>query len=405
MSHFLSSFLSTFASDVFSVKPVRLQRKSDAPDSLQVLPRCAQACNYGHCTLLSEVWFTRIVSLERKRTERSRKSFLLVLLDIEGVGESNGGYDRLTHDVLTVLTSATRETDLTGWYRNDSVVGVIFTELGENQQIERSIDSIVTRIISGLEGRLGPEKAGLIDVSSHLYPDEWTSKKPGGKANPELYPDLQRRQKSRWLHSATKRLIDIAGSTLALAALFPVFLAIAVAIRLTSKGPVLFQQERVGQFGERFTFLKFRSMFVANKSDIHEAYIKKLIAGDKNVSKNGIFKIQNDPRVTTVGRFLRKTSLDELPQFWNVLMGNMSLVGPRPPLPYEVEVYDIWHRRRLLDAKPGITGLWQVNGRSRTSFDDMVRLDLQYAQSSSLWLDLKILLKTPSAVLAGEGAY
>ena len=118
-----------------------------------------------------------------------------------------------------------------------------------------------------------------------------------------------------------------------------------------------------------------------------------------------MFKITDDPRVTPVGRFLRRTSLDELPQFLNVLLGEMSLVGPRPPLPYEVEAYDVWHRRRLLEARPGITGLWQVNGRSRTKFDDMVRLDLQYARKQSLWLDLKILLRTPAAVVSGDGAY
>jgi len=146
-------------------------------------------------------------------------------------------------------------------------------------------------------------------------------------------------------------------------------------------------------------------MRLSNESIIHKEYVRRLITGSLGVPENGIFKIQNDPRVTCIGRILRKTSLDELPQFWNVLMGDMSLVGPRPPLPYEVEVYDVWHRRRVLEAKPGITGLWQVTGRSRTCFDDMVRLDLHYTQASSLWLDLKILLQTPRAVLAGDGAY
>jgi lipopolysaccharide/colanic/teichoic acid biosynthesis glycosyltransferase len=168
---------------------------------------------------------------------------------------------------------------------------------------------------------------------------------------------------------------------------------------------VLFRQTRVGQFGRQFTFLKFRSMYLANDSSIHQEYVKDLIAGRNGVGQNGVYKIQNDPRVTRIGQFLRKTSLDELPQFWNVLKGDMSLVGPRPPVPYEVEVYDIWHRRRLLQAKPGITGLWQVKGRSRTTFDEMVRLDLQYTLSSSLWVDLKILAQTPMAVVAGSGAY
>ncbi|MGC2193845.1 MAG: sugar transferase [Terriglobales bacterium] len=200
-------------------------------------------------------------------------------------------------------------------------------------------------------------------------------------------------------------MVDIVLSSLALLVLLPLFLVIAVAVRLSSQGPVLFRQERVGQFGKRFRFLKFRSMQSCSESALHEQYVRKLISGSLGVPENGIFKIQNDPRVTSVGRILRKTSLDELPQFWNVLIGEMSLVGPRPPLPYEVEAYDIWHRRRVLEAKPGITGLWQVTGRSRTCFDDMVRLDLRYTQSSSLWLDLKILLQTPRAVLAGDGAY
>jgi lipopolysaccharide/colanic/teichoic acid biosynthesis glycosyltransferase len=124
-----------------------------------------------------------------------------------------------------------------------------------------------------------------------------------------------------------------------------------------------------------------------------------------NGNDQGVYKLTKDSRITPVGAFLRKTSMDELPQFLNVLKGEMSLVGPRPPIPYEVEAYDIWHRRRLLEAKPGITGLWQVCGRSRVNFDDMVRLDLQYARTWSLWMDIKILLRTPGAVLLGAGAH
>ena len=147
-----------------------------------------------------------------------------------------------------------------------------------------------------------------------------------------------------------------------------------------------------------------------NNPAIHEEFVKRLIAGAINseqttAHQQTVYKLTDDPRVTAVGRFLRKTSLDELPQFLNVLMGEMSLVGPRPPILYEVERYDLWHRRRLREVKPGITGLWQVTGRSRTKFNDMVRLDLQYAKSWSLWLDLKILWRTPRAVLMGDGAY
>jgi lipopolysaccharide/colanic/teichoic acid biosynthesis glycosyltransferase len=150
-------------------------------------------------------------------------------------------------------------------------------------------------------------------------------------------------------------------------------------------------------------------MHVRNDASTHKEYVRQLIAGkaEKHPSdgnEDGVYKITKDPRITTVGAFLRRSSLDELPQFINVLRGEMSLVGPRPPVPYEVEAYDLWHRRRVLEAKPGITGLWQVSGRSRIKFDDMVRLDLHYAQHWSPWLDLKIILRTPGVML-GEGAY
>jgi lipopolysaccharide/colanic/teichoic acid biosynthesis glycosyltransferase len=352
-----------------------------------------------------EAWFTRILSLERKRTERSRMPFILMLMNIEGLGELNGNQARLVHEVVTGVASLTRETDTTGWYRDGSVLGIIFTELGESKDINASVDSITSKVASGLEKQLGRETISRIKISCHAFPEDRSDTGSRGPMDAKLYPDLQLRQKAGWLHSGGKRMIDIVLSGLALLVLSPLFVLIAVAVKLSSKGPVLFRQERVGQYGKDFTFLKFRSMRISGESTIHEQYMRKLISGDPGVPDNGVFKIQNDPRVTRVGRFLRKASLDELPQFWNVLIGEMSLVGPRPPLPYEVEVYDIWHRRRVLEAKPGITGLWQVTGRSRTCFDDMVRLDLRYTLSSSLWVDLKILLQTPRAVLAGDGAY
>jgi lipopolysaccharide/colanic/teichoic acid biosynthesis glycosyltransferase len=166
----------------------------------------------------------------------------------------------------------------------------------------------------------------------------------------------------------------------------------------------------VGQYGEVFTFYKFRTMVVSSDSSLHKDYVKRFIAGKapakiQGENPSGVYKIVDDPRVTRIGKYLRRGSLDELPQLFNVLKGDMSLVGPRPPVPYECDLYDLWHRRRVLEAKPGMTGLWQVMGRSRTKFDDMVRLDLRYARSWSLWLDMKILWKTPRAVLTGEGAY
>jgi lipopolysaccharide/colanic/teichoic acid biosynthesis glycosyltransferase len=149
-------------------------------------------------------------------------------------------------------------------------------------------------------------------------------------------------------------------------------------------------------------------MYVQNDANVHKDYVMKLIrneAAPTNGEGGGVYKLTNDRRITAVGKFLRRTSLDELPQVINVLLGDMSLVGPRPPIPYELAAYQTWHRRRILEAKPGITGLWQVTGRSQVKFDEMVRLDLRYATSWSLWLDLKILLMTPMAVIKGSGAY
>jgi lipopolysaccharide/colanic/teichoic acid biosynthesis glycosyltransferase len=151
-------------------------------------------------------------------------------------------------------------------------------------------------------------------------------------------------------------------------------------------------------------------MYVDNDHSVHREFVTKLIAEEgvaepQSGNRKSVYKLTNDKRVTTIGKFLRRTSLDELPQLINVLKGDMSLVGPRPPIPYELAAYQVWHRRRVLEVKPGITGLWQVTGRSRVKFDEMVRLDLRYATTWTPWLDLMILLRTPVAVIKGSGAY
>jgi exopolysaccharide biosynthesis polyprenyl glycosylphosphotransferase len=205
-----------------------------------------------------------------------------------------------------------------------------------------------------------------------------------------------------------KRLFDIVISASALIVLSPVLILISLLIKLDSRGAILFEQERVGMDGRVFLCYKFRTMFSNASDEIHrEAYRKNIEgapeanAGDDEKPVFG--KVKNDPRITRIGRFLRRTSLDELPQFLNVLKGEMSVVGARPPIPYEVEEYDLAHRRRL-DMKPGITGLWQVSGRNRLTFEEMVRIDLFYIENWSLWLDLKIILLTLPAVLRGDGA-
>jgi lipopolysaccharide/colanic/teichoic acid biosynthesis glycosyltransferase len=219
-----------------------------------------------------------------------------------------------------------------------------------------------------------------------------------------FYSDGHKRDFKEKSNAALKKALDVSGSLAALILLSPLFIIISILIKLTSPGPVFFRQKRIGQFGKEFTFLKFRSMYVNSDPGIHQEYIRRLI--DRKVDESdGVYKLKCDPRVTRIGRFLRKSSLDELPQFINVLRGDMSLVGPRPPIPYEFEEYSLWHCRRVLEAKPGITGAWQVGGRSRTTFDEMVRMDLRYISDQCLWLDIKILLKTPFAVLRGDGAF
>jgi len=359
--------------------------------------------------LLNEDAFVSMLYLERRRAERAGNRFVLVLVDVKKNLAGNSGKDRMIQALTKSLSEATRETDIIGWYLENSLMGVIGTELGKgsNELVQKRF---VEKMRNIFESTLGVEKSASISVSFHFFPEE--SDKDGGEdhtANIKLYPELEKRERARKVPLAIKRCIDLAGSAAALICLSPVFAAVAVAIKLTSKGPVLFKQTRLGQHGKTFTVLKFRSMRTDCDAKIHQQYVEQFIAGQvagntESVEKP-VFKLQKDPRVTSVGRFIRKTSLDEIPQFWNVLCGEMSLVGPRPPVPYEYRAYEVWHRRRVLEIKPGITGLWQVEGRSRTRFDDMVRLDLKYARAWSIWLDLKILAQTPAAVIQGEGAH
>jgi exopolysaccharide biosynthesis polyprenyl glycosylphosphotransferase len=370
--------------------------------------RVPHSFSQKHREVLAEGLFRRFLCWERKKAERSRKSFLLMLLDAERVLQANRNQRALTR-ILSALSSSTRETDIAGWYREGAVLGVLFTEVGRAERNALQ-ELVLAKVMEALHVWLSAEWADQIRISLHFFPEDWGKPGMSPLADERLYPDLLERSDARKLPHFVKRVMDIVGSLMGLTFFSPLFVVVALAIKLTSKGPILFKQKRVGQYGALFTFLKFRSMECVNDPGIHQKYIKRFIAGEvplaqSNQGQNAVYKIQQDPRVTRVGKFLRKTSLDELPQLINVLKGEMSLVGPRPPIPYESEVYEVWHRRRVLEAKPGITGLWQVSGRSRLKFNDMVRLDLQYAKTWSIWLDIKILLQTPRAVLFGEGAY
>jgi lipopolysaccharide/colanic/teichoic acid biosynthesis glycosyltransferase len=357
--------------------------------------------------VLDEDAFVSMLYLERRRAERADKRYVLMLVDVR---DALSGMDatRTSATLTQTVCEITRETDIIGWYVENSLLAVIGTEIGQASP-EEIRQVLSEKFRAAFSGVLGKERASLIFVSFHFFPEERENNNSNGSGNIALYPDLCRKGASQRLALDVKRLMDVFGSACALILLSPLFVLIALAIKLTSKGPVLFRQERLGQYGKRFKLVKFRSMRTNCDSKIHEEYVSRFIAGQfkrgVTIGEKQVFKLEQDPRITRVGAFLRKTSLDELPQFWNVLTGAMSLVGPRPPLEYEFKAYEVWHRRRVLEIKPGITGLWQVEGRSRTQFDDMVRMDLNYACKWSIWLDLKILLRTPAAVLSGDGAH
>jgi len=369
--------------------------------------RVSEPASAGKREVLNEDTFNRMIAVERKRTERTKQPFLLMLLETgnqQGPARNGGSLESM----VSALLPAIRETDVIGWYKDRTVIGVMYTGLVVNNK-NSVLSMILNRVSAALGDKLTSDQFSQVSISFHFFPDDWDEESSGRPSNPALYPDLFSPSKDRRSVVMIKRAMDIAGSAVMLLLCAPIFVAIAVAIKLSSQGPVFFRQQRVGQFGQHFTFLKFRSMRTNNDHSVHKEFITKFIASQAsrqstNGNGEGVFKLTNDPRITPVGRFLRRTSLDELPQFLNVLGGEMSLVGPRPPIPYELAAYQTWHRRRVLEVKPGITGLWQVTGRSRVNFDEMVRLDLRYATSWSPALDFTILMRTPLAVIRGDGA-
>lgn len=357
--------------------------------------------------ILDEGAFKRSIALERKRSERSKEPFLLMLMEL-GTDPASPENQKALGKMIDVLRSSSRETDVIGWYKDGAIVGVMFTGLIVTDK-SLILTTILTRMSDMLRHELTFEQFNQVNLSFHFFPDDWDHESNDKPTNTTLYPDLVNPGPRKRVLLTMKRAVDAMASGFGLLLLSPLFLVIAVAIKLTSEGPIFFRQQRVGQYGRLFTVLKFRSMYVNNDHGVHKEYVLKLIGdqAERNGTAGktaGVYKLTNDRRITPLGRFLRRTSLDELPQIMNVFRGEMSLVGPRPPIPYELAAYQTWHRRRILEAKPGITGLWQVTGRSLVKFDDMVRLDLRYATSWSLWLDVEILLRTPMAVIRGTGA-
>jgi exopolysaccharide biosynthesis polyprenyl glycosylphosphotransferase len=332
---------------------------------------------------------------EKRRVERSAVPMSIVLLELQ---ESVLNNQYQLKQLLHFLRAKTRETDIKGWVHSKAI-GLIFLDTNDTG-LKKCVDLIVEA-----------NGDGLFSVVMGTYPDSlFEELLDETKAEPDFFlHDLDQASEGQTFSLFFKRGLDLFGALVGLLLFSPLMALTALAIKVSSPGPVIFKQIRLGRKGKRFPFYKFRSMEVNNDDRVHREYLANLIEGKHEALNSGkedepFFKIKNDTRITRVGRIIRKLSIDELPQFLNVLKGEMSLVGPRPPILYEVEKYKSWHLRRILEVKPGITGLWQVDGRSRTSFDDMVRLDLRYVKDWSFWMDIKILLKTVSAVLKTKGA-
>ena len=339
--------------------------------------------------------FLKLLRLEKRRAERSGTKLSIVHFRLDRkYGDEFGDVKGL----LDVLHSSKRETDRLG-FLDDDLIALILPDTSE-QGAQAFVRQVANRV-----------RALNFSTASMTYPDQLVEYVRTGQHDllNSHYPVFLGDPEPRKARDFFKRSLDIVGACAAIVIFSPLMLIIAAAIKRTSPGPIVFKQTRLGCRGVPFVFYKFRSMSTNSDDRIHREYVASLIKGDHAAVNQGdtakpIYKIKSDPRVTRVGGILRKTSMDELPQLFNVLKGDMSLVGPRPPIPYEAEKYEPWHLRRILEIKPGITGLWQVEGRSKTSFDDMVRLDLRYVRNCSPALDVKILLKTFVVVLKREGA-
>ncbi len=344
---------------------------------------------------MDETLFRDALVRERARAERFEEPFVVARVSRDGHGAIADAWDRTVEAVSAAATPG----DLIGWFEARAVIGIIRPAVSRaGDPGVRAAAADATR--RDLEQRLAGTVAGC-SVTTDVYD-------PAQQTMPAwLLTDLSRQRTAiEAIRAVVKRAVDIVGSAAMLVLLAPLMVVVAVLVKVTSPGPVLFRQERVGAGGRVFRMNKFRTIRADADATIHQRYVEMFIeAGARKPGGEGATcKIVDDPRVTPIGRFLRRWSIDEVPQFWNVLIGEMSLVGPRPALPYEVAHYKPWHRRRF-DATPGMTGLWQVSGRSRTSFDEMVEIDLRYARNHTILNDLSILAATPRAVWSGRGAH
>jgi lipopolysaccharide/colanic/teichoic acid biosynthesis glycosyltransferase len=374
--------------------------------------------------------FQTMLEGERCRADRNGHEFSLLVLDVRRSDENHIQIPHLAH----VLIDRVRSTDRVGWLDNRRI-GVILpytSEAGAWRLADDVCQAMADRAAppecsvytypSGRDGENGEhsEQLHFADLSP-----EWKTTSPEGfsmsaehasSPNNGFASQQSRADTVRNGHEVAnspellfarrlplwKRGMDIVGASLALIVLSPLLLLVGLIIKIVSPGPIIFRQERLRCLGRMFSMWKFRTMGINTDASIHKDHVVALINGDKNGnldSRNPMVKLDSHPQIIPLGKFLRKMCLDELPQLVNVLRGEMSLVGPRPPLPYEVEEYPQWCYGRF-NAVPGMTGLWQVSGKNRLTFEEMMRLDIRYARQESLWLDTKIILKTPLAIIS-----
>lgn len=345
--------------------------------------------------LYLEDFFKKMIIRERKRSERSEEPFLILFLNIKKLIRKNN-YADIVKNISAILDHTTRNEDIKGWYKSNHTIGIIFTEADKDER-EKFIEKIKIMLTQSLDAK----QVELIKITGLFFP-EVRDKDEAARLYSNSFLGTLDEKIEKEVCYFIKRSLDIIGSLIAIFIFSPFFIILPILIKFSSSGPVFFKQKRVGKYGQTFPLFKFRSMINDNNCDVHKDFVKNLINGKIS---NSISKIQNDTRITKIGNFLRKSSLDELPQFFNILFGHMSLVGPRPAIQYEVEEYNAWHKRRVLEMKPGLTGFWQVEGRSRTTFDNMVRMDINYIENWSILGDLFLILKTPWVLLTAKGAY
>ncbi len=370
----------------------------------RALSLCATTDRLVRPRVLDDAVFEDVLMRERKRADRSDRPCVLLVLELQRGDAVIGNTFKTGPEqaVIDALAAVMRKTDVAGRIGAGAIAVLLPGACASS--VDRVRERFADRLRQELARRSNLEIADRLSIRIHVSPEPAIADADqAAPADPIARP---LRTSRRAVAGAIKRGLDIAGSATLLVLLSPLFLLIALLVKLKSRGPVIYEQTRVGQNMKPFTMLKFRTMRLDADHALHREFVSAFINSQRQAENGAIpfFKLTGDPRVTPIGRLLRKTSLDELPQLWNVLRGDMSLVGPRPALPYELEQYKPWHRRRVLEAKPGVTGLWQVTGRSRTTFDEMVRLDLRYARTCGLWTDIKILLATPAAVISGRGA-